>query len=245
MKRTIAFKAVVGSENYNLVTKESDKDYKTFVIPTFADLYDRTIYTDSMVKQTIDEEIHDVRKLPTLWWKSNVNFLEVLFAREIIINDNSLVKRAVNELLARKQDIATMNLPYLYKACQGMYLSKYKYLEKGNKSTNHLVEEFGYDTKSAMHAYRILDFVERFSSNHFRNFQEAMTYNDNDREFMVAIKKGRYTKDEVKQLIDEKLSACEKLKNVYLSQPVNEQTKSIVETIIYELTVDCIKGELQ
>ena len=31
--RTVAFKSLVGSHNYNLNTPESDKDYKVFVLP--------------------------------------------------------------------------------------------------------------------------------------------------------------------------------------------------------------------
>ena len=37
--RNVAFKALVGSHNYNLNTSDSDKDYKLFVIPTLDDLY--------------------------------------------------------------------------------------------------------------------------------------------------------------------------------------------------------------
>ena len=37
--REIMLKSSVGSVNYNLVTADSDKDYKFFVMPTFDDVY--------------------------------------------------------------------------------------------------------------------------------------------------------------------------------------------------------------
>ena len=48
MRETV-FKALVGSHNYNLADKNSDKDYKVFVLPTFEDLYNGVQYS----KQTV------------------------------------------------------------------------------------------------------------------------------------------------------------------------------------------------
>ena len=63
-----------------------------------------------------------------------------------------------------------MNLKYLYDACIGMHYNKMKYLEKGTEGTKHLVEKYGYDTKQAVHAWRILDFLRAFADNEFTDF---------------------------------------------------------------------------
>lgn len=82
------FRALVGSHNYNMNTPESDKDYKIFVAPTFNDLYFNKSYSNFIIGETEDYDIHDVRKLSNLLWKSNVNFMEVLFSEDIVINEN-------------------------------------------------------------------------------------------------------------------------------------------------------------
>ncbi|WP_088105837.1 DNA polymerase beta superfamily protein [Halalkalibacter urbisdiaboli] len=245
MERKQAFKALVGSVNYNLATPESDKDYKVFVIPTFTDLYHRTLYSDSVVGAAVDEEIHDIRKLVNLFWKSNVNFVEVLFSKEIIIQESDSVKQYIHNLITLRNEIAAMNLPYLYKACNGMYVSKSKLIEKGNEGTRHLVDEIGYDTKSAMHAYRILDFIERFAANDFSDFKAAIEYDNAGRDFMLGIKHGALTKEAYDELVQGKLMNFNNLKATYLSKPLKEDVKAELEWNLIELVKKRIHQELQ
>ncbi|WP_332629479.1 DNA polymerase beta superfamily protein [Halalkalibacter flavus] len=245
MERIIVLKALVGSENYNLSTPESDKDYKFFVIPTFDDLYHSKLPTSSKVGEGVDEEFHDIRKVLSLWWKSNVNFMEVLFSVDYTINDIDWINKKITCLLLMRDEIAKMNLPYLYKACSGMYISKSKSIETGNSNTKHLVKQFGYDTKSAMHAYRILDFIERFAKYNFTNFKGAIQYDDAGRKFMLSIKNGDYTLEQFKELVNDKLVSFKQLEDVYMTQPILEEVKSEVENIIYQLVLDSTLNELR
>ena len=82
----------------------------------------------------------------------------------------------LNQILEMKDSIARMNLSYLYKACIGMHQNKMKLLEKGTSGTQHLVEKYGWDTKQGMHAYRVLDFLERFLETGFEDFKQAIKY---------------------------------------------------------------------
>lgn len=244
LKRMVAFKALVGSANYNLATPESDQDYKVFVLPTFDDLYHNYIFTKSNVGSSIDEEYHDIRKLIGLLWKSNVNFMEVLFSIDVIQSDNKLIREAMDQLFKMRDQIAAMNLPYLYKACKGMYVSKAKYIEEGNNATKEFVHLFGYDTKSAMHTYRILDFIERFANNRFTNFKNAITYSHSDREFLLSIKHGAFTKSQILRIIDAKLQIFGELEQTYLKQKPKEDVKEQLEKIIYQLTANVIRNQL-
>ncbi|GAE34865.1 DNA polymerase beta superfamily protein [Halalkalibacter akibai] len=243
MNRKLVFKALVGSGNYHLSTPESDKDYKIFVLPFFQDLYNGKVYTRSVVGKN-DEEIHDIRKLNQLFWKSNVNFVEVLFSIEIVHSESEWIKESVDQILALKKEIASMNLPYLYKACKGMFLSKSKYIETGNQETKLLVEKFGYDTKSAMHTFRILDFIERYADNEFTDFKKAIQYNETEREFLLKLKQGAFTQMEFNQLIRAKVENFEKLEAMYQQQPVKEDVKAMLEEIIYKLVANSVQYEL-
>lgn len=238
--RKIAFKSLVGSHNYNLNTEESDKDYKVFVIPTFDDLYFNNTFSKSYIGETEDFDAHDVRKCSSLWYKANVNFLEVLFSGEFLINhdlDNKS-KLLIAELYQMRNDIAKMNLKYLYDACIGMHYNKMKYLEKGTEGTQHLVDKFGYDTKQALHAWRILDFLRRFADTEFNDFKKAIWYSeyDNKRNFLLDLKGGRFTLNEYKEIAARTFNSVEEeFKEKYKSHVLDEDTNNQLLEIIKEL----------
>lgn len=231
--RKVAFKALVGSHNYNLNDETSDKDYKYFVFPNFDDLYDNKYYAlPSQVTEELDYDVHDVRKIPQLFYKANINFVEVLYSKEVETANNEFLF----ELYGMRDKLSKMNLPYFYHACKGMHFNKMDYLYKGTKGTRHLVKQFGYDTKQALHAYRVLDFPERLVYTDF-SFLDAMKYNTNEREFMLAIKTGAFSELEFKTLIDEKLKKFLTLKEVYDKIVPDDETygklKSLVRGAVY------------
>ena len=158
MDRKVSFKALVGSHNYNLQTETSDKDYKAFFIPSFIDLYYGEKYSKSITSDTEDIEYHDIRKLPDMLWKSNVNFLEVLFSVEVEKYDE-----LYDKLRSKREEIARMNLPYLYDACMGMFNQKYKEFKRDVAYEDEscvvpMKQQPEKVYKHAMSALRILDF---------------------------------------------------------------------------------------
>lgn len=236
MDRKFVFKALVGSHNYNLNVDEiknintgdrfitSDRDYKVFVLPTFEDLYKGDMY--------------DIRKLPNILYKANINFIEVLFSNEIIINDElgREQKLMLSKIFENKDEISKMNLPHLYNSCGGMFLSKMKLLKKGTDGTQHLVDTFGYDTKQALHAYRVLDFIVRFANTDFEDFKKAMTYNEQEREFMLDIKRGLFTLESFENFVKFYYEAkFKQLKEKYHSFTPNQELKDKLDNIIMEI----------
>ena len=199
MERKIILKTLVGSHNYNLNDNNSDRDYKIFVAPTFDDLYSGHIHTKSHVGESEDYTIHDIRKIPQLFWKSNINFIELLYSKKI--DYNASIFPEIDAMFKLRDKLVKMNLPYLYNACFGNAHNKYKNLEKGTSGTQHLIEKFGYDTKEALHCYRMFDFLQRFSKTNFNNFQQAVSYEGQEREFMFGIKHGNYTLIQFKEMV--------------------------------------------
>jgi uncharacterized protein len=231
-ERNPIFKALVGSHNYNLNTPESDKDYKVFVVPTFEDLYRGNTYSKSVIGEAEDHDIHDIRKIVDLFWKANLNFLEVLYSTdfEFYIDNESWF-----EFIGLRSLIVKMNLPYLYKACKGMFFNKMKYLDKGTEGTIHLVQQYGYDTKQALHAYRILDFIKRFADTSFTDFKFAMQYSDEERENILKIKYGHYQKDKFEKLVADKMAEFDELESLYLSQQPDIKVKNYLDKIVLEI----------
>ncbi|MGG0794759.1 nucleotidyltransferase domain-containing protein [Brevibacillus laterosporus] len=229
-ERKTVLKALVGSHNYGLATPESDKDFKVFVLPTFDDLYHGKMYTKDTIGVEEDYDVHDIRKAVNLWWKSNLNFLEVLYSKQL----NSY-SQEISKIIAMKKEIVRMNLPYLYNACKGMHFEKMKRLNKATEDTENLVEKYGYNTKEALHAYRILDFPVRFAITNFEDFEWAMTYEGTTAQRMLDIKYGEYNREQYEELVSQKCAHFRQLSKVYGSMIPNEEIKQEVESLIYKM----------
>lgn len=241
--REIMLKSSVGSVNYNLVTADSDKDYKFFVMPTFDDVYDSNYFSKSIVSDTVDYTVHDIRKLPHLIEKGNINFLEVLFAKDIDYNKNY---SNMEEILKCKNIFAKANRPYLYDACIGTYYQKMKLLYKGTKGTQKFVDRFGYDTKQAMCAYRMLDFVDRFVCSDW-DFGTAIYYEDNtyDKDIIMEIKNGVFTAKEFEKLASQQLSRAECLKKEYKDCKKDTDAIWYLNQLVKKMVMISITGEKQ
>lgn len=234
--RKVLFKTLVGSHNYNLNTPQSDKDYKVFICPTFDDLFFRKQFSGSYVGE-VDYGVHDIRHVSELWWKANVNFLEVLFSVEVIIN-YGLKKETIDlifEVFSYKEELTKMNLPYLYDASMGMFFNKRKLVDKGTAETKHLLDKYGYDTKQASQSVRILDFLCRYKKNNFEDFRQAIRYDNNDdmRDFILDLRNGKYTRDEYEEHTNKLIRKVEDLKPIYKEHTLNTETK--------EKLINCIK----
>lgn len=233
MQRVTVLKALVGSHNYNLATPESDKDYKVFVLPTFEDLYKGKQYSKQIITATEDNDIHDVRKLINLFYKSNINFLEVLASTELITPFDI---PEIKEIISLKKDIFRMNLPYLYNACKGMSFNKLSLLDKGTEGTQHLVDLFGYDTKQAMHAHRVKKVIVDYEATDFEDFEGAINYNDEEREFMLSIKNGEFDKETFLKFDNHFYEASfVHMQEKYHAQPVNEELKVHLEELVMSM----------
>lgn len=228
--RKIAFIALTGSHNYNLNTANSDRDYKAFVFPSFSDLYSGNMFAKSVTSDELDATVHDVRKLPELWWKANINFIEVLYSI-----DHRMVDPDFRPILQRKDEFATMNMPYLYNATFGMYMAKIHNLHKGTETTKSMVEKIGYDAKEASHAIRCLSFLQRYFAG--KSIEDALWYDTNDpmRETLLSIKRGELLEAEVLEMSDKMRVETETLKDWYLNIPSPDYLKTELDEMIKEM----------
>jgi len=194
--REIVLKALTGSHNYNLNTPTSDEDFKFFVMPSFEDLYRANFFSLGKHSVELDFTVHDIRKLTSLIWKSNINFIEVLFSvREEHDPD-------LNFLFENRERLVAGNLPYFRDATYGMHLEKLHTLHKGTEKTQPIVNELGYDTKDACHALRCLYTLEKYWQT--ESMQKALWYNKGKkRTILLDVKAGKYSEEEFMALVDE------------------------------------------
>lgn len=194
--RKIVLSSLVGSWASNLNTATSDKDWKYFVAPTFDDLYSGKMFSSASVSETLDYDVHDIRQLTNLLWKANLNFIVVLFGKEVSnVFELSWIFNMADEL-------ATMNLPYFYSSTMGMHYEKMKAVREGKATGNTqiLVDKFGYDTKQACHAMRCLYVLERFmitpSMRKALWFEEGGYRND-----LIDIKNGKFSLENFEDMV--------------------------------------------
>ncbi|BCT30460.1 hypothetical protein [Bacillus velezensis] len=243
MQRTPFLKAMVGSHNYNLQVPESDKDYKFFVLPNFDDMYSNRDFAKSYQEENgNDLEYKDARQLPHLWWKTNVNFTEVLFSKEITTFDNTEIY--VQLLLSYREEIARMNLPYLHRSTKGMMKTKVLKAEKGRR-----MEIYGGADpdskpwgKDIMTAYRIGDTFLRYHNNHFESFEEAFRYSNDERSTLLSLRNQEIS---YKEACDAVLEIEEKLKNLEFSYSEQDglKTKQFVDDILKQAVTNNLLRE--
>lgn len=238
MERKMVFKALVGSHNYQINVPQSDKDYKIFVMPTFEDLYKGKFYSKATITDEMDMDVHDIRKLPKLFYKSNINFLEVLFSLEV--HAGPAYEMVYKVLYNKREEIASMNLPYLYNACVGMSHQKIKGLDKYSEGMEYS-KKFGYNIKEATHAYRLLNFLSRYRER--QNFKSALWYkmNELDREIVMKIRTGQMIRSAMMSQIESAKNRAEQYEDWYKSQEPKEWLNDFLEHFIMGIVEHSIK----
>lgn len=240
------FEAPVGSVNYNTNDERSDKDKKLYEYPTFDELFDGKMVPSIAYKdEEGDVERHDIRKLPNMLYKANVNFLELLFAHEFTAYDP-----LYHQLRERREEIGRMNLPYLYEACIGMFDRKYKelkrdisYLHETDFSEAELADIKLKIQKNSASAYRILNFLMRYQSNDFKSFENAMRYRDEEpaRKYILSLRKDWREPDQVLSvLLAKKTTVVHECREVYRSHAVDEELNKWMR----ETVRDAVKQQL-
>lgn len=230
----IALKALIGSHNYNLATESSDMDYKVFYVPSFDILYSGKIESKSVKEDGNDVEYHDIRRLPEFLKKANINFVEVLFSKEI-----EAFPYLQGIIFSLREDLARMNLPYLYKSSIGTATSRFndykKLKDKG---------EIDKANKQLANATRMLDFICRYGSNECQYFGEAIYYGikDSNREYLLNIKSGIIDGE---KYYESSLKNAESWKEFYMKQEFDVFAYELLNNAIKNVIITSIKDELQ
>lgn len=239
--RDIVFKVLVGSHNYNLADERSDKDYKVWVAPTLDDMVFNKMISKVSEKDGDDTEYKDIRALPKLLLKSNINFTEILFSTEILVNPK--YQKLVNVLLENRENIAGMNKSYWFDSARGIAMNcRKRILSTKRVVNNDLVEKHGYDTKEAMKVIRVLDFLVKYQVS--ESFQNSFTYGPKGRTKLLMIKQGGYTLDQFYELADYYEEKVEKLRDWYKSKTVDNTTLDLLNKTVKDMCLLSIKNDL-
>ena len=236
--REVVLSMTGGSRIRNLDDEHSDEDLKYFVLPSFEDLYSGKVFTKFETTDEVDIDVQDVRRLEKLLFNSNPAYLDLLFARDIDPHGFNNIKDIVN----MRDDIARMNLPVLCSASLGMYDRAIKDMMKGtSEKVKEVIATYGYNTKKAMLAMHFLLTLEKYHKSGFNNYGESIWYEGVDRDFMIGMKRGKFSLIEVNQILSKQLLIVKGLEQDYKAQPVDEETNRNLQIALREL----VKRELK
>lgn len=206
----ILFTTLVGSKLYGLNNEFSDTDIKGFGIPELRYIIgmDEQEQIDSKNglegREKIESTIFGLKKYLKLAASGNPTILEIAFAyrvKDAIITETSR-GQIINQFV--RKNLITKDI---YPAYRGYFQQQLKKLmREGDRQgkRQNLIDQYGYDTKFAMHAYRLgCQAVEMLTDPD--NFSPAMS--GFKREYAMSIREGMISYemliDRLKRLDDE------------------------------------------
>lgn len=193
---TPIFQVKSGSSSYGtFIEGKSDLDKRGIFIPKREFFYGFHSVDEFTDKEEEDSVWFSLHKFVKLALDCNPNVVEQLFARE---EEILFMNKIGKELVDMRHEFLTKNA---YGRFGGYAFSQLKRMNsKGNhnKHGSHadIIQQYGYDTKHAMHLVRLLEMgIEILSKG------QLNTYRPNKDE-LLAIRHGKYKIEEIYQLAD-------------------------------------------
>lgn len=233
----IVFLALQGSQNYELDVYDddymSDVDTKAVVLPSFEDfVYNRRPESNTIVLENDEHiDVKDIRPMFENYKKQNINFVETLFTKYMIINPK--YKDLVDLLLKNREEIAHLNYNQALKCMSGMSMEKLKALKHPYPATKDKIDKFGYDPKQLNHILRINDFIKKYTER--KSYAECLI--PDNKEWLIEVKKGILPELEAKILATEMDANTRYIKdcNMKANDEINQKAVDILDKVKYEL----------
>ena len=235
-----------GSQNYGLEYSGSDTDTKCIVLPTLEDIClnkKATSYTH--VRENNEHiDFKDLRVITGDFKKQNINFLEVLFSKYIIINDD--YAHLFQPLLDNAEAIACYDNYRFVKATAGMSMEKYKALTLDRPSQHDEIVEYGWATKQLHHIMRLNTFMKRWKNG--ADFASCLI--DPMSNYLVAIKQNGHSMfdlnaaQEIAKMLDDETNA---LKEEYIATHehiIDENVGKMIDDVVVNIIRESLKKEI-
>lgn len=238
---------IQGSQNYNLDIYineyKSDIDTKAIVIPSLEDIVmnKKPISTTHILPNNEHLDIKDIRLYFDNFKKQNINFIEILFACDYIINPKYLDLYKILE--NNRELIAHYNINQALRCMSGMSMEKKKALTHPYPTLLDKIEKYGYDGKQLYHIIRMFNFITAYVNGD--SFENALKYQPHKKE-MIKAKMSEYSLEEAIELAEKYDNFTKEIKDKNLKEKdeINKEALEILNKIQYEAIKRKIREEV-
>lgn len=232
-----------GSQNYNLDYEGSDIDTKVIVLPSFTDfvLNRKPISTTHIMENNEHLDFKDIRLMFDCIKKQNVNFVEILFTRYMILNPK--YEDLFQSVLDAREDIAHYNNYAGVNCLVGMALEKQKAMEHPYPATMDKIERFGYDPKQLHHALRMREFMTRYLAG--VPYEDCLISAQHD--YLMDVKRGCCTLEQARELMSKAIETMIADKQSYMDThppTINRHAEEVLQTATVEILKRCFLSEI-
>jgi predicted nucleotidyltransferase len=228
----ILFIALEGSQNYGLDIKTSDVDTKLIVLPTVDDvIYGRKLVSSTAVRENEEHTNYsDIRFFfPTLK-RQNINFIEILFSKWILVNreyEDELAPLFENrELIARYNEVKAV------KTIGGIATDRYKAIQNLNSKRADIIRAYGYDGKAVSHLIRLDNFLQDYISK--KSYQECLMCGLRNANLIKGVKQNKISKETALKLAESEYKCIQKQVDNFVKEneeTINPEVDKILDTI--------------
>ena len=225
-----------GSMNYGLDNENSDVDSKLLAIPSLEDLVfdNRQNYLHIMEDNGEHVEVKDIALYMKTILKQNINFVETLFAKCVIVNPK--YRFFWNMLQEHREDIARYDERRACQCMLGMMRQKRKQMTEPSPGRQDSIDRIGYDAKSFHHLLRLEYFVYHYLDG--KSYEDCLMKRDDDEHsILMAAKNGWYIFDIAKRIADWAIEDCDIRFDNHRFEDDNESKKKnirrMIDSIVY------------
>lgn len=206
-----------GSMNYGLDNEDSDIDSKLLTVPSLKKLIEnkRDNTTHFMKDNWEHVEVKDVALYMNTILKQNINFVETLFAKAVIVNPR--YKNDWEMLYENRELIARYDTKRAVKCMYGMMVQKRKDMETWTEARAKSFHEFGYDTKSLHHLVRLHYFLQHYIVDGW-NYEDCLTKRDDAEYNLLMDTKSGINSIKASALSDKYLLESQRVADKYIDE---------------------------
>lgn len=242
------FLALQGSQNYGLADEESDIDSKILTIPSLNNLVFKLKPQNKVHIMDNDEhcDLKDIREYFRIMRKSNINFVEVLFSRYVLVNPK--YQRQWQTLQNFREDIARLNPVRAVKCMKGMASEKLHALRHEYPSRMYWIKKYGFDPKQLSHLSRIHYFVYKYIQGELYENCIYIT-EDTVRHDLLALKRNtnNLTADEAEELGNAYMNSITQMVDEFCETHENREdefTSTLLDTVVYDVIEASLREQL-
>ena len=237
---------IQGSQNYGLDYSGSDIDTKCIILPTLEDIcLNKKAISYTHVRDNNEHiDFKDLRVITGDFKKQNINFLEILFTKYRIINED--YAELFQPMFDNAEDIAKYDNYRFIRATAGMSMEKHKALELDRPSQHDEIVKYGWATKQLHHLERLNLFIKRwvagepFADCLIDPRGEEMTQMKQNGHFTTTLEQAR----ELAVKLDTETNAIKEQYVVAHGQIIKESVGDMIDNIVVDIIRKGLKKEI-